>query len=569
MASEVFEDVLELEIDLIEAIFPTLDRPILGYPMPELRRTGARDVRPFRSVILENEFLRISLLPELGGRIWSVHDKRQNLELLPNTGRIAVAEGGIRGAFCDQGIQVVLDGVDRSNAMGQVLFQVLPADDGESSSGVRFADFLTGGTLSLDWTVGLAHDAATIEFEVRIQNRSLDVGCGCLAGLRVGGRHVAANVMEVEGRSLFALSSKEYALPFSADGAWLRSAASFELGPRQVDTFRFCVTPYASIGDFTAANEHVACCLGPTRLVVQSSARRRSQTILILTSSGQTMEAAADLHPERPLDMALEGAVAGAQGVAVLDADRAVILNTQSAPAQSVEGEPVAGCAILRVSAVEDLWLSTRRAEMRAQAYLRLAIHSIQSAELADADRLLELSLLYNGDDSLVWWLKSVVCRLKGDQQNERPELLNAHFLAPLEPALRAEGFLSQPHDGNADPHPILTPLDAQPELFVEVACLLIESCLWEQAARFLDEALRHEKLAMLHLLMSYCLLVGSRMDMEAAQHAFAAGQLADQPPFPFRTIERVALSTVNERFSIPQLIELEQIVDAHLQQTS
>lgn len=44
--------------------------------------------RPFRAVILENQNLRVAVLPELGGRIWSILYKPQNRELLWHNPRI-------------------------------------------------------------------------------------------------------------------------------------------------------------------------------------------------------------------------------------------------------------------------------------------------------------------------------------------------------------------------------------------------------------------------------------------------------------------------------------------------
>ena len=43
-----------------------------------------RDLKPrkFKAAILENEYLKAVFLPELGGRLWSLFDKKENLELL-------------------------------------------------------------------------------------------------------------------------------------------------------------------------------------------------------------------------------------------------------------------------------------------------------------------------------------------------------------------------------------------------------------------------------------------------------------------------------------------------------
>ena len=101
---------------------------------------------------------------------------------------------------------------------------------------------------------------------------------------------------------------------------------------------------------------------------------------------------------------------------------------------------------------------------------------------------------MYNADDPLLWWGKAVALRLAGEDNEQ--ELLNAHFLAPLEPALRAESFLSQPINPDGAPSPLLASLAENPEEFIEVACLLIDCGLFDQASRWIDEALRHRDLA-------------------------------------------------------------------------
>jgi hypothetical protein len=134
-------------------------------------------------------------------------------------------------------------------------------------------------------------------------------------------------------------------------------------------------------------------------------------------------------------------------------------------------------------------------------------------------------------------------------EEGESAELLNAHYLAPLEPALRAESFLSQPKRMEKDPSALLKPMAEHPENFVEVACLLLEAGLHEQAAYWIDEALRHEDLPMLRFLLAYAHLTQSGLEYEAAAQVEAVAKSEMTPPFPWREIEWQALDALSRRF--------------------
>jgi hypothetical protein len=176
-----------------------------------------------------------------------------------------------------------------------------------------------------------------------------------------------------------------------------------------------------------------------------------------------------------------------------------------------------------------------------------LGAQALGERDFDAADVAIEQSLLYNGDDPLAWWALSATRRMRGDE-GERPELLNAHFLAPLEPMLRAESFLGQSPAMGKEASPLVAPVAEIPEDLVEVACVLIEHGLLDQANRWIDEALRHHDLAMLRYLMADVLLRGTRMEAEAAEHMRAAAK-ALVPPLPWRPVEVRALRNVLERF--------------------
>jgi len=187
---------------------------------------------------------------------------------------------------------------------------------------------------------------------------------------------------------------------------------------------------------------------------------------------------------------------------------------------------------------------------MRAQALLlKAASLSGTGGRPVEAAQHLEQALLYNSEDHLAWWHKALLERRLQPETAELADILNAHFLAPLEPALRAEGFLGQPQTMVRDANPILAPLEEAPEQFIEVACALLEINFLAEASRFLDESLRHLDLPILHYLQAYALLSGTNMRVDAAQHVQAAAHSPFAPPFPWRQTEINALKALEVAF--------------------
>jgi hypothetical protein len=96
---------------------------------------------------------------------------------------------------------------------------------------------------------------------------------------------------------------------------------------------------------------------------------------------------------------------------------------------------------------------------------------------------------------------------------------------------------------------PLLSPLDDHPDTFVEVASLLLEAGLYEQASRWIDEALRHVDLAMLRYLLAFALVKATSLNLDAGEHIKAASKLPFGPPYPWRPIEIEAIVVLSDHF--------------------
>ncbi|MGV3615648.1 MAG: DUF5107 domain-containing protein [Fimbriimonas sp.] len=538
MSSSVFEDSVDLTIGVLEVVPPTAEAGDRSYPLPALRSTGVTEARSFRTIVIENAYLRVTVLPDLGGRILSIYDKRLEAELLARPHALVPTPGGRRGVRLPLGIELFLDGEERPNAMGRVAAALDAPGEEDEPAGVWLAETAFHGGLGFHLHLSLPPDRAALRIEARAANRTFG-SIPYNGGLALYGAAETLAVVPETGTFLDGVRR---------EGGDLRVARFPELthiGPRQVDTWAVHLIPL--VGGATAASPEAAIYLDDAVVRVQAAGERPAHKLVLRTADGRTLEAPADLGPDRPLEIPLDGLPSTPVAVALLDATGGEVLRAdRHAPAAPPPPMPASEERSLEIEP-EALRRATFDPGVRGPAYAGLGAYALANREFEAADLAFEQSLLYNGDDPLAWWALAATRRLRGDE-GERPELLNAHYLAPLEPILRAEAFLAQSPAMGFEPSPLIAPVAEIPEDLVEVACLLVEHGLLDQANRWIDEALRHHDLAMLRYLMADVLLRGTRMEAEAAEHVRAPAS-ALVPPLPWRPAERRALATVVARF--------------------
>jgi len=563
MATEVYEDGLDLQIGLIEAVMPSeaSEESRQSYPYPRLRPTGEEEMRTFRTIVLENPFLRVIVIPGLGGRVLSLFDKRTSTEILRRHPALLPVEGGRRGATMREGIQLRLGPEDRLNALGNVDSLVQQPMDDESPGGVWIGEAVGGTGLSFHLHLELPPDRAELLVEARVFNRTFEpVAYNGSLTLYLGDGEIVGNAFYSSERDAgLTIEPASQPLDDWTHGDGVLRIGRFtdlrDLAPRQLDTWSVRLVPYSRLGRLTAATREVAAYLGSDLLRVQTTEQRLGHKLLLLTEDGQTLEAPADLYPEHLLEVPLEALPSRPVALVVQGPAKEEVLRTDVGARRAAPATP---SQISRARHASPLRLETDDLDLRRAAFDvadRHLAHTLRGTralarrDFEEAEHSFEQALLFNAEDHLSWWTKAVAGRLTEVGDEERPELLNAHYLAPLEPALRAEAFLSQSPSMGKEPSPLLASLEDTPDSFVEVACLFVEAGLCDQATRWIDEALRHTDLAMLHYLQAYCFLTGSRMTIEAADHLAAAERLPFGPPFPWRSIELKTLGWLYERF--------------------
>lgn len=576
MPVQVYEDSLELTIDVLEEDGYTK----ASWPYPTQSATEPKGTRKFQAVILENDYLKLVILPELAGRLWEIHDKRSGSAAFGGGTEVFLERPTGSGVEIRRGLLVSTPGSHHPSSLTRADFLVVEPEGPEETTSVIISQF---GSPSVTTKYSLQPGDARVRVEVTIHNRSQ------------GPVEYEPNTVWIEDEhynvvynsdSIFAgkfcLNFEPGAFEKPNAGVWeedlqlqRRTPGTF-LAPGQSDSYSFYLTPLTGINNVSLCNEYgIAHLHVPLKPVDETSKEppnrpsfffRASRIILgakllIQNDTGVTFELAVDLYPEKVHYSDLTSIPWKVVAAELRDSSGATVARVLP-PKDFFEPEyeplPKSQLAPVSVRELSDAQLTTLTAEftLRVPAYLELAARATERGDYQRADTCYEHALLFNGDDPLAWWAKSVNRRIGNldDENAERIELLNAHYLSPLEPCLRAEAFLAQPRNHGKDPSPLLASFNDVPENFVEVACQLIQARFYEEAAYFIDEALRHQNLGMLHYLHAHLLSRKGGMEMEVASRV-AMALKGNFPPMPYRDLEREILSDLVEKHNLPQPI--------------
>src|ERR1051326_2887423 len=148
-------------------------RPVYPYPFLDAL-TNKRTEKTYKAVYLENEYLRVTVLPELGGHLYKIFDKTTNRDVLYSNRSVKYAMVGIRGAW-------VSGGIEWNFPDGHTLTTVSPIDyttrmEADGSAAVAVGD--TERVQGMQWQViiRLRPGRRDVETEVTLNNRRLVPG---------------------------------------------------------------------------------------------------------------------------------------------------------------------------------------------------------------------------------------------------------------------------------------------------------------------------------------------------------------------------------------------------------
>src|SRR5690554_2250937 len=127
--------------------------PVFGKIYPYYRYDGYTEnteKRAWEIVELENDFLRIKIFPEIGGKIWSVVDKTNGKELFYDNNVVKFRDISLRGPWTSGGIEFNYGVVGHSPSCSfPVEYITKKNDDGSVSCFIGTLDLLT----RTRWTV--------------------------------------------------------------------------------------------------------------------------------------------------------------------------------------------------------------------------------------------------------------------------------------------------------------------------------------------------------------------------------------------------------------------------------
>jgi tetratricopeptide (TPR) repeat protein len=146
----------------------TRGRPSYPYPLLD-SLTNKRVDKTYRAVFLENEYLRVTVLPELGGKLYAIYDKTAGRDALYTNHVVKYAMVGIRGAWTSGGIEWNFPD-------GHTLTTVSPVDYVTRMEEDGVAAVIVGDTervQRMQWSVAirLRPGRKVVETEVTLNNR--------------------------------------------------------------------------------------------------------------------------------------------------------------------------------------------------------------------------------------------------------------------------------------------------------------------------------------------------------------------------------------------------------------
>jgi tetratricopeptide (TPR) repeat protein len=142
---------------------------VYPYPVIDKIRDEKRP-QAYRIVFLENEYLHIEILPQLGGRIYRALDKTNGYDFVYYNRVIKPALVGLAGPWISGGIEFNWPQHHRPNTFGPVEYHIEHHTDGSKTTWVSEIDRMYGTKMTAGFT--LYPGKAYLEIHVQLYNRT-------------------------------------------------------------------------------------------------------------------------------------------------------------------------------------------------------------------------------------------------------------------------------------------------------------------------------------------------------------------------------------------------------------
>ncbi|MDQ6421655.1 DUF5107 domain-containing protein [Paenibacillus sp. LHD-117] len=141
------------------------------YPHPVIDRIeDEKNLRNYRLAVLENEYIRIEIMPELGGRIYRALDKTNSYDFVYYNRVIKPALVGLAGPWISGGIEFNWPQHHRPNTYGPVEHVIENREDGSATVWVSEIDRMYGTKMTAGFT--LRPGKAYLEISAQLYNRT-------------------------------------------------------------------------------------------------------------------------------------------------------------------------------------------------------------------------------------------------------------------------------------------------------------------------------------------------------------------------------------------------------------
>ena len=141
--------------------------PVYPYPMLD-DLSDQRAPKTYRAIYLENQYLKITILPELGGHVYSVYDKPHHREVLYRNSVIKYGLVGPRGAWIAGGMEFSFPFAHTTDTVSNVASALHQNADGSATAIVGAIDWVS----NMYWQIALTlrPDTARLEEGVTLFN---------------------------------------------------------------------------------------------------------------------------------------------------------------------------------------------------------------------------------------------------------------------------------------------------------------------------------------------------------------------------------------------------------------
>ncbi|WP_449867040.1 DUF5107 domain-containing protein [Paenibacillus arenilitoris] len=141
------------------------------YPHPVIDKIeDDKALKPYKLAVLENEYLRIEIMPEIGGRIYRAVDKTNNYDFVYYNRVIKPALVGLAGPWISGGIEFNWPQHHRPNTFGPVEYRLAENEDGSATVWVSEIDRMYGTKVTAGFT--LHPGKAYLEIHAQLYNRT-------------------------------------------------------------------------------------------------------------------------------------------------------------------------------------------------------------------------------------------------------------------------------------------------------------------------------------------------------------------------------------------------------------